>query len=63
MTRHASRPGDDKKVREGRRMARSLRNQAHDEGHERITKQVRRDHHRRPEPESASSGWSPLPTT
>jgi len=49
-TRQASGQGQPSKVREGRRMASSLRRQAHDESHERIAAQVR-------------SGLSPRTTT
>ena len=36
-----SSPAESRKVREGRRMASSLRRQVHDETHQRITEQVR----------------------
>ena len=40
-TPQARGPGQASKVREGRRMASSLRRQAHDESHQRIAAQVR----------------------
>lgn len=41
MTRHAVGLRDELQVRECHSMARSLRDQAHDESHERITEQLR----------------------
>jgi hypothetical protein len=49
-------------AREGRRMAARLRGQAHDEGHQRITEQVRpRREGSRPRPPVRKATWTAVP--